>query len=295
MVSLPLPRGNAAVQAAPETTHRPFPAKSRPPLPGERSIEAQLASLAPREREAVATLRRRWEGQPEIPHAFDDAMLLRFARCSPGPEKFNVEAAWKVMRKYDGRYLTLTSADLEEQLRTRTLFVPPGLTSRDGHPCFYMRPSRYFPGATPTATVVDNLAYCMGTLTEREKACAEGIGFVANMDGWTLANFSTSYCLGFMKMLQGRIPARVRLFLIVNPPSWFGKIWAVMKPMLAKDFRKKVHMIPAAELGRFLADGYERYLPDELEGGEADAGKIVEDFIAFRRSVEGCVEGGQSQ
>lgn len=295
MVSLPLPRGKATAQATPETTRRPVAAKSRPPLPGERSVAEQLASLSPRERAAVATLKQRWEGQAKVPHAFDDAMLLRFARCSPGPEKFNADAAWKVMKNYDGRYLVLTATALEEQLRTKTLFVPPGLRSRDGHDCFYMRPSRYFPKKTETSTVVDNLAYCMGAMVERETACAEGIGFVANMDDWAFSNFSVSYCLGFMKMLQGRIPVRVRLFLIVNPPSWFDKIWGIMKPMLAKDFRKKVHMIPASGLGEFLADGYEKYLPDELEGGEADTGKIVKDFIAFRKSVEGAPESGESQ
>ncbi len=260
---------------------RPIPA-------GERSIEEQLASLSPSERAAVDTLKQKWESQPRD-HQFDDAMYLRFARCSPGNEKFNVKAAYKVMQKYDGRYLTLTAADLEEQLLTKTLFIPPGLESNEGHACFYMRPSRYFPKKTSTSTIIDNLAYCMSCMVESsEKSCTEGIGFVANMDDWSFTNFSVSYCLNFMKMLQGRIPVRVRLFLIVNPPSWFGSIWDIMKPMLAKDFRKKVHMIPAADLPKFLADGFEQHLPDELAGGQTDPTKIVENFIEQRKTIEGA-------
>lgn len=45
-----------------------------------------------------------------------------------------------------------------------------------------MRPSRYFPKTTSTQTIIDNLAYCMGTMVEAEKECTEGIAFVANMD-----------------------------------------------------------------------------------------------------------------
>ena len=39
-------------------------------------------------------------------------------------------------------------------------------------------------------------------------------------------------------------PAKVELFLIVNPPSWFGVIWKIMKPMLAPSFRKRVKICP---------------------------------------------------
>jgi len=268
------------------------PTKIRPnvQLPNERTVEEQMTSLSPDERKVVLTLKQKWESQSKIPHELNDAMYLRFARCSPGPHKFNADTAWKVMKKYDGRYLRLKAEDLEEQLLTETLFIPPGLTSKDGHEVFYMRPSRYFPKKTSTSVIIDNLAYCMSVMIEKEKSCTEGIGFVANMDGWTFTNFSVSYCLNFMKMLQGRIPVRVRLFLIVNPPSWFGQIWDIMKSMLAKDFQKKVHMIPASDLSKYLSDGYEHHLPNELEGGMASATKIVQDFISFRKDAESAAK-----
>uniref|UniRef100_A0A6U2FXP7 CRAL-TRIO domain-containing protein n=1 Tax=Pseudictyota dubia TaxID=2749911 RepID=A0A6U2FXP7_9STRA len=251
----------------------------------ERSVEDQIAALSPSERECVDNLKTRWE-KKSSGYAFSDSMYLRFARCSPGPEKFNEEAAWKVMKKFDSRYLTLTAVQQEKQLISKTLFVVPELKSKDGHDVFYMRPSRYFPKQTSTKEIIDNLAYCMQVMVEKEKACTEGIAFMANMADWSFSNFSVSYCHQFMMMLQGRVPVRVRLFLIVNPPSWFGKIWSIMKPMLAADFRKKVHMIPCSQLNDHLEDNFVDKLPDDIDIGKADTQAMVSDFVAYRKFVE---------
>ena len=89
-----------------------------------------------------------------------------------------------------------------------------------------------------------------------------------------------------MVMLQGKVPARVRLFLIVNPPTWFDTIWKIMKNMLAPDFRKKVHMIPESELPNFLAEGYQSFLPDDMECGKVPTEGIVKDFVKFRKYLE---------
>ena len=256
------------------------------PAVGERTIEEQIASLSSTEKECFDTLKSKWnEKYPDQP--FTDAMILRFARCSPGMEKFNEKAAWKVMKKFDRRYLHLKAAGMEDQLLSKTLFPVPNLQSKDGHDIFYMRPSRYFPKQTTTTEIIDNLAYCMSTMMElSEKSCTEGIGFLAYMNDWKMTNFSVDYCYQFMMMLQGRIPTRVRMFLIVNPPSWFGMIWKIMKPMLASDFRKKVHVIDESDISQFLMDGYVSYLPDEMQDGEVNTDDLVKDFVTYRKSVE---------
>jgi hypothetical protein len=59
-----------------------------------------------------------------------------------------------------------------------------------------------------------------------------------------------------------------------------------MKPMLANDFRKKVHMIPEEDLSQFLAEGFESYLPDEMKAGKVDSTQLVKDFVAYRKRVE---------
>lgn len=255
---------------------------------GEKTIEEQLAALNEEEKACFDYLKTKWEDKHPDPadRYFTDEMYLRFARCSPGRKKFQKDPAWKVMKKFDSRYLTMTASSMEAQLMSKTLFPVPGLKTNEGHDVFYMRPSRYFPNQTSTEEIIDNLAYCMQTMCEGEKANAEGIGFLAYMNDWKMENFSVNYCYQFMMMLQGRLPVRVRMFLIVNPPSWFGAIWKIMKPMLASDFRKKVHVIPEADLSKYLHEGFETYLPDETDLGKADTDALVEDFVTFRKKIE---------
>ena len=150
-----------------------------------------------------------------------------------------------------------------------------------------MRPSRHCPANTPTSTVIANLVYVMDCLYERRRDYRQKIGFIANMDGWTMKHFSEDYCWQFMQVLQGHMaPGNVDLFLIVNPPVWFDTVWKIMKPMLVPSFRKKVHMIPEHKLKDFLEPGFEASLPNEFECGEASVKTLIQDFIAFRKYVE---------
>lgn len=150
-----------------------------------------------------------------------------------------------------------------------------------------MRPARYFPKKMSTTSVINNLIYVMDCMLEREEAQRDGIGFVANMEDWTMSNFQVNYCYKFMMGLQAKkSPTRVELFLIVNPPGWFGNIWSIMKPMLSEEFRKKVHMINYDGMKKYLNPGYEAFLPDDMLYGKKDTAKIVKDFIVERRQLE---------
>jgi hypothetical protein len=154
---------------------------------------------------------------------------------------------------------------------------------------FYMRPARYFPKRTPTEDVIDNLAYVMQSMAESETARSKGIGFLAYMDGWRYEHFSVRYCNEFMVMLQQRGPASVKLFLIVDPPSWFPAIWRIMRGMLSRDFRKKVFMIREPALDKFLEPGFEEFLPDDMPRGKTNTHQLVKDFIAYRKFVEDAI------
>jgi hypothetical protein len=149
-----------------------------------------------------------------------------------------------------------------------------------------MRPCRYFPRNTPTPDVIDNLVYVMQTMSETQESSTNGIGFIANMNDWQYSNFSLGYCAEFMATLQERIPARVTIFLIVNPPPWFPTIWRIMKGMSSRNFRRKVHMINESQLSKYLMDDYETYLPDEFSCGKGNTDQIVKDFITYRKFVE---------
>jgi hypothetical protein len=82
------------------------------------------------------------------------------------------------------------------------------------------------------------------------------------------------------------VPVKVELFLIVNPPAWFGAIWKIMRPMLVPSFRRKVKICTESQLPKYLQKGYEAYLPDDFETGRASTKNLVEDFITYRRYVE---------
>eukprot|EP00567_Pseudictyota_dubia_P013275 CAMPEP_0197442480 /NCGR_PEP_ID=MMETSP1175-20131217/8488_1 /TAXON_ID=1003142 /ORGANISM="Triceratium dubium, Strain CCMP147" /LENGTH=358 /DNA_ID=CAMNT_0042972963 /DNA_START=45 /DNA_END=1121 /DNA_ORIENTATION=- len=262
---------------------------------GERSVEKQIESLFAHERKMYEEIKSQWENlecfdelSKKWVHVkrnveFSDEMYLLFSRCN----NFEPARALEQMERFDTRYLSLTCSSLETQLLTKTLFVVPGLETISGLDVFYMRPSRYFPRRTPTPEIIDNLIYVMQTMQTKEKNCTDGIAFLANMNGWRKENFSVGYAHAFMNALQGHYyPVRVSLFLIVDPPNWFGLIWDALSQVLSAEFSKKVHIIYSDDLDKYLQPGYHQYLPDDF-GGKSRTAQIVSDFVAQRKALEG--------
>jgi hypothetical protein len=48
-------------------------------------------------------------------------------------------------------------------------------------------------------------------------------------------------------------------------------------------------MIPEHKLEGFLEAGYQTYLPDDCEGGNASTQELVKDFVAYQKRVEGSI------
>lgn len=86
----------------------------------ERSIEEQIASLNEAEKKCFDNLKAKWEKTYE---PFSDEIYLRFARCSPGKEKFNEKSAFIVMKSFPRRYLELNAMKIEKQLATKVWFT----------------------------------------------------------------------------------------------------------------------------------------------------------------------------
>lgn len=150
-----------------------------------------------------------------------------------------------------------------------------------------MRPCRFFPGKDSIDSIIDPLVYVMGTMFEKEQACTDGIGVIMNMTDWKMANFSVKYWHKLMATLQGRrVPTLVSQLLIVNPPSWFGSIWTNMRPMLGEPLRSNTHRISFHEMERFLMEGFERFMPDEIHNGNRRTRDIVKEYITYRKAVE---------
>eukprot|EP00934_Nitzschia_sp_Nitz4_P000185 Nitzschia sp. Nitz4//scaffold59_size112058//15378//16421//NITZ4_004099-RA/size112058-processed-gene-0.181-mRNA-1//1//CDS//3329555093//185//frame0 len=202
---------------------------------------------------------------------------------------FDERRIMELLHNTHRRLFELSVFDLERRLLTKALFPCPGLKTREGWDTIYMRPSRFFPKDTPTKDIIDNLIYVMNHVKLRNPNGK--IAFLANMDGWTMENFSRKYCMKFMAALQGRIfPVEVSLFMIVNPPNWFGKVWNVMRPMLSAEFIKEVLLISDEVLPYIMDDNFEKFLPDEMPGGEANTDSLVKDFVSFGKTQEMIVK-----
>jgi hypothetical protein len=95
----------------------------------ERSIQEQLDSLKETERKCVDDLKGKWE-EKHSDQPFLDEMYLGFARCSPGKKKFNKDASWKVMKKFNHRYLGLKVEKMESQLLIKVSVDAVGMVLR---------------------------------------------------------------------------------------------------------------------------------------------------------------------
>ena len=181
--------------------------------------------LTQKQRFTLASIQAQLDTMPEkeeIRKKLSRVQTLRIAHFCD----FDVDASLKLMCKVKSRHLELRTATLKNQLASKTIFPCPGLETRDGSKVFMMRPSRYVPHETPVSDIIDNLIFVMDHLTQQDFVTDQkGVAFVANMNSWKMRNFSTDYCLKFMMALQGHVfPTRVNLFLIVDPPAWFGKV-----------------------------------------------------------------------
>mmetsp|Transcript_6759 Transcript_6759/g.20047 ORF Transcript_6759/g.20047 Transcript_6759/m.20047 type:complete len:686 (-) Transcript_6759:1082-3139(-) len=141
---------------------------------------------------------------------------------------------------------------------------------------------------------VDGLVYAVQTLlASSEHNSSVGIAILADMTGWNYdSDFSAPYFHQLILMLQGRIPVRVRKFIVSNPPPWFRRAWTfLVRPVLREELREKVIICSGGEdeVGKYMTDDYKDYLPDDVHGGRANTGVLVEDFIRYRKHVEGVL------
>lgn len=157
-----------------------------------------------------------------------------------------------------------------------------------------MRPSRYFPNKLDDNNhdiIIDNLVYVINSMLENEYSCKDGIGMIIYMNNWIQKdNFTSKYFYQLFKILQGAIPVRIRLCLLINPPKWFTKIWNVMKHLLNNELKSKIILINENELSKYLKTGFESFLPDDMDTGTLSTNDIVNDYITYRKYIENLNE-----
>jgi len=206
---------------------------------------------------------------------------LKFIRA----RKFNPDRALSMLQNYNEWSLQiglpyLNIKTVRALLESEVLLFPKAL-DKQGRTIMYMVPGRYFPNKTPVDELMRLLVYLLERAIDSEQTQKEGFTFVANMKDWGWSNFSTYYARTFFDTLQNRFPARVGLFLIVDPPSWFSLIWSLIRPMMSRKFAAKVNLPRSDMLEQWIE---RQYIHKEL-GGTLDYDHKM--WIRNRYEVEG--------
>eukprot|EP00475_Leptophrys_vorax_P005370 TRINITY_DN1324_c0_g2_i2.p1 TRINITY_DN1324_c0_g2~~TRINITY_DN1324_c0_g2_i2.p1 ORF type:complete len:295 (-),score=58.43 TRINITY_DN1324_c0_g2_i2:63-947(-) len=268
----------------------------------DRCIREQIESLTPAQMEAFNELKARWEAQSEHPIEFDDFMLLRFIRNSPGKYKFNVDSAYKVLQKYEkwsvswGGLHLLKISDVRAQLeKHQTILLPDSCRTREGHQIVYVRISRHVPKEDPIKPLIKSLAYVLDQATRREKSCTEGVVFLQDFSDVGWKHFSLSDLRAIGSTLQGTFPIRLRQIVAVNVPSIFSVAFSLARPLMTEDFQSKIHVLSNVDdlVDLMAGDSYAARLaclPSDL-GGELDVDDVAEEFIRYRYNAEGLDHG----
>ena len=120
-------------------------------------------------------------------------------------------------------------------------------------------------------------------MSEDEKVSTVGLSFVANLADWGWSNWGVRYAKNFFDTVQGRYPIPVRKFVILNPLSWFGVIWAAIRKMISSEFAAKVSLASSKDISTLFPSL--DHVPSEL-GGTLDLNAASDAFIRHRYKVE---------
>ncbi len=182
---------------------------------------------------------------------------------------FVSKRAFKILKSYSDYYTrelkaqSISIAEVESLVLEGVLLVHPQLMSTAGRRVMFMRPARYFPSKVPTSAVIKLLVYMTQRLTEDISAQVNGFTFVADLHSWGMQNFSQSYALTwFLSMLV--MPVRLESFIIIDAPSWFGAIWAIIKTAMSRSFQKKWSYVTRDTIDSVMAK--DRRPPDIADG-----------------------------
>mmetsp|Transcript_11140 Transcript_11140/g.29926 ORF Transcript_11140/g.29926 Transcript_11140/m.29926 type:complete len:281 (-) Transcript_11140:236-1078(-) len=213
---------------------------------------------------------------------FTDAFLMRFLRV----RYFEVKNALSVLSNYLEWYrsrkltpATLTVDRVAPMLRTNVISAP-GSVDVNGFRIMYMRPANYFPATMPLDELLEAAVYVMERLADEETTQLAGICFLVDMRNWGWSNFSVKYASQWLGLMQNRFPLRLRAWVMLDTPSWFGAVWRIIRPMMTARFASKWKFGPLAEADKYVSP---ENRTTDLDGSFAFD---MEDWIRHRASLE---------
>jgi len=214
--------------------------------------------------------------------SYEDSLIQRFA-CY---YKYNLEAIKVALEQNQDNHLLRLQmrGSLLRQFDKCALFPLTGLkTKKEGSEVVYFRPSRFNPHTEDPSLLIKNLCYVLNDLSSTEEQCRKGVAFVANMNSFSTKHYDKEFWLELLDVLQGNVvPTTISLFLILDPPTWFGRIWRQMKSHMSPEFAKKVRLTEAEDLPEYFPDGYQFSFPNCVPGCWRKKSEMVEDYVDRR-------------
>jgi len=155
----------------------------------------------------------------------------------------------------------------------------PGLRTKQQSQVIYIHAERHLHSSENSQLFIDNLYYLLNDMSATRDDCRNGVCVIANMKGYGMKNYDMDTILQAAKAVEGRlVPTRFTDLLYIDAPKVFKNGWKLLRPMLAPWLAKKVHFIKADKLDKFLMEGYNQFLPEEL-GGWKDSMELVDDYV----------------
>mmetsp|Transcript_43500 Transcript_43500/g.105056 ORF Transcript_43500/g.105056 Transcript_43500/m.105056 type:complete len:301 (-) Transcript_43500:74-976(-) len=263
---------NSSIATCPETPTSSSEFLEVPNTPGQTFGEKQCFRLL-----------KKWCWESDL--TVEDSLIMRFAHFY----NYDLEAAKLALEQNQDNHLLRLQmrGEVVKQVEKCALFPLQGLKSKmEGSEVCYFRPSRFSPQTTDSSLLIKNLCYCLNDLSSTEEQCRQGVTFLANMKSFSTKLYDEEFWLELLDVLQGNvIPVNISLFIVLNPPTWFGRIWRQMKTHMSADFLKKVRLIETEDLPDYFPQGYESYLPDDMKGWRKTS-EIVEDYIDRRVFID---------
>jgi len=257
------------------TTRSSTSSKESPPnTPGQTGEKAILKQL------------KKWCWESDI--SYGSWEIFRFAHFY----NFDLEETKDALESNQDNHLIRLQmrGSLLKQIEVCALFPLSGLkTKRENSEVCYFRPSRFAPQVNNTALLIKNMCYVLNDLSSTKEQCQNGVTFLANMKSYSTKLYDEHFWLELLHVLQGNvIPTKISLFLILNPPTWFGRFWKciVLKANMSPEFYKKVRVIESEDLVDYFHEGYRSYLPEDAGHGWRETSEIVEDYIDRRLFID---------
>ncbi|CAJ1967829.1 unnamed protein product [Cylindrotheca closterium] len=226
---------------------------------------------------------KKWCWENDV--TMEDSLIMRFANFY----NFNEEATKLALERHqDNHFLKLQMrGPIVKQFQKGALFPLPGLkTKRQRSEVCYFRPSRFCPKTADSSVLIENLCYVLNDLSTTEEQCQHGITFLANMKSFSTKLYDEQFWLELLNVLQGNvIPVHIASFIVLNPPTWFGRIWRQMNTHMSPDFLKKVRLVEREDLPDYFEQGYETYMPSDMQGWRKTS-EMVEDYIDRRVFID---------